>query len=170
MHPELQLAQDWIVAATIATEVPPEPRTSPPSTVAFTAPMIIAAQQAVAEVIWNRTKDPRFPNTPVAVVLSPLQFSAVMRGLSAKALGHKDIWLGALEGSWCPQHVEDCLTIWRMVKSNSAATPVVPIVPGACWYYSPVSMRPAFTAPAWAAGKTEIIAPVISGDYFRFFK
>lgn len=167
---ELEIAQDMLVAATIATEVPPNPVTTPPSTVPFTAAMIIAAQQAVAEVIYNRTQDPRFPNTPAGVVLQPKQFSAVMRGLSAAALGHKDIWAGALAGTWCPDHVAECLNAWRIVKSNSVATPVVPVVPRALYYYSPVSMRPAMSKPSWAARLTVIPCSAIAADYFTFYR
>lgn len=159
-------AEDWIVAATIATEVPPAPVTSSNSKETFTAAMILAAQQAVAEVILHRSKDPRFPHTPTEVVLQPKQFSAVMRGLSAAALGHKDIWSGAVAGSWFPVHVEECLDAWRRVRMGA----VPALVPGALYYYSPVSMRPPLSAPDWAAALTPVLCSSISSDYFRFFR
>jgi hypothetical protein len=160
-----EVAEDWVVAATIATEVPPVPTKHAASKDLFTAGMILAAQQAVAEVMFNRQQDKRFPKTAMGVVLAPKQFSAVMRGLSAAALGHHDIWLGAMEGSWFPQHVAECLAMWRRVKARE----VTPLVPYALWYFSPVSMRPALSSPSWVTGKTAVPCTAISGDYFRFF-
>lgn len=162
-------AEEWLVAATIATEVPPAPVHSSASATTFTAPMIIAAQQAVAEVIANRVAHPSFPKTAVGVVLQPKQFSAVMRGLSAAALGHRDIWADAVAGLWFLPHVEECLAAWRRVQETRRTNHGVALVGAALWYYSPVSMNPPTRVPDWAASKKPVACPQIASDYFRFF-
>jgi len=159
-------AEEWIVAVTIATEVPPTPTKSVNSQETFTAAMIMAAQQAVAEVILTRARDPRFPHSAAGVVLQPRQFSAVMRGLTAAALGHKDIWLEGMAGEWFPQHVEECLSTWRRVAAGKAT----PLVKGATHYYSPVSMKPPLSAPSWVSPMTPVVCAGVSSDYFRFFR
>ena len=158
-------AEDWVVAATIATEVPPSPVLKSPSTTLFSQAMIIAAQHAVAEVIANRLAASGFPKTAMGVVLGPKQFSAVMRGLSAGALGHRDIWADAMAGVWFPVHVEECLEAWRHVRKGA----FTPLVPGALHYFSPVSMSPPMSVPAWLSGKARIPCPSVHSDYFRFY-
>jgi cell wall hydrolase len=143
---DLRLGRDYIVACVVATEVPPTP------TAAFTAEMIPLALRAVCDVIRNRAQDPAFPKTAVEVVLQPNQFSAVCR---------QDYWRRAMAGTWFPQHVAAALVAWREVLS-----PVLPA--GVCWYYSPVSMEPVDTAPAWIAGKEEVVVDGLSREYFRF--
>lgn len=164
-------AEEWLVAATIATEVPPTPLRSPNSKEQFTAEMIMPAQQAVAEVIAHRVADPRFPKSPLAVVLQLKQFSGVLRGLSLSDVGHRDIWLEAVDGQWFPQHVAECLQAWRRVCewARTSATGN-PLVPGALWYYSPVSMLPAGRVPGWALGKTPVPCTWVAADYFRFYR
>ena len=141
------IGQDFVVAAVVATEVPPQP------TDGFSVDMIPTAIRAVCDVIRNRVMDPRFPKTPVEVVLQPGQFSAVCR---------QAYWRKAMAGTWFPAHVAGCLAAWR--------EPVSGLTGGALWYYSPVSMIPPGSAPSWAAGRLEIIVPGVSGDYFRFYK
>lgn len=161
-------ASEWIVAATIATEVPPAPVQSSASKVPFTQSMILAAQQAVAEVIANRVADPRFPNTAVNVVLQPKQFSGTLRGLAS--IPKRDIWADALAGTWFPTHVQECLLAWRRVLEMLRTGQDRRLVPGALWYYSPVSMEPPFRVPDWAPPKTAVPCEIIASDYFRFYR
>ena len=137
---------DYVVACVIATEVPPKP------TGEFTAPMIPVAIRAVADVIRNRVKDSRFPDTAVEVVLQPKQFSAVCR---------EAYWRAAMAGGWFPGHVASCLKIW---EANQP-----PLAIGALYYYSPVTMVPPHRVPSWVAGLDEVLVPGIHRDYFRFY-
>lgn len=142
-----QEGQDFVVAAVIATEVPPFPKDD------FTAAMIPLARQAVGDVIRNRVADGRWGNTAVEVVLAPRQFSAVCS---------QDYWRKALAGKWCPDHVASCLASWQ----NPGDT----LAPSALFYYSPVSMNPPMSSPSWAAGKTEVLVDGLSRDFFRFYR
>jgi len=145
---DFAVGQDYVVACTVATEVPPTPTTN------FSAEMIVLAIRAVCDVIRNRVADAAFPNTAVEVVLQPRQFSAVC---------HDEYWRKALAGKWFPRHVASCLAAWRYVVAP-------PVVPGALWYFSPISMEPPGREPTWLAGKEEIIVPKLNPHYFRFFK
>lgn len=139
--------QDWVVAVVIATEVPPKAMGN------FFESMIPTAIQAVSDVIRNRVASPLFPNTPVEVVLQKHQFSAVCS---------QDYWVRAMAGLWQPSHVDHCLSIWQANNAKVAGD--------ALYYYSPVSMNPPFSQPTWLVGKTEVIVPNLSKDYFRFYK
>jgi cell wall hydrolase len=149
-------AHDLIVAATIATEVPP--RAVPAAN--FTDAMVPIALRAVAEVIRNRARRGTFGGPlPVDVVLAPKQFSAVCR---------EDYWREAIAGRWVPMHLVRALDAWRGLRNQ----PVGPDVlgPDATHYYSPVSMIPQWSAPAWAARMTEIVVPQIDPKSFRWYK
>lgn len=161
-------AEEWIVACTIASEVPPSPMQSSASTEMFTSSMVLAAQQAVAEVIANRVAAPGFPKSPVAVVLAPKQFSATLRGLPVPK--HRDIWADAIAGTWFPQHVQECLQAWRRVVEMNRTGHDARLVPGALYYYSPVSMVPVMRVPDWATGKKVVPCEVIAEDYFKFYR
>jgi spore germination cell wall hydrolase CwlJ-like protein len=139
---------DYVVAVVVATEVPP------PGTVAgFTDDMVPVALQAVCDVIRNRVANPEFPNTAVQVVLQPKQFSAVCR---------EDYWIRAMAGEWEAAHVALALATWQ---ANGTA-----VAPGACWYYSPISMKPPGSQPSWITGKVEVLVPGLDRWYFRFYK
>jgi len=152
--------EECLVAATIATEVPPNP------TGAFTAEMIPLAIRAVAEVMDNRTRAPQFAKTALGVVLQPKQFSGVMRGITAAALGHRDIWLDAVSGAWKPDHVARCLAEWRRLARN----PEPRLAPGALFYYSPSGMIPKGRVPDWVANLTPVPLVGVSEEFFRFFR
>lgn len=139
--------QDYVVACVIATEVPPVPQGS------FTNDMIPLALRCVADVIRNRVASPDFPHTAVEVVLQKNQFSAVCR---------EDYWRRAMAGLWQPRHVDLAMKIWQ------ARQPTV--VPEALWYYSPISMVPKDSEPSWLSGKTEVLVPTLSREYFRFYR
>lgn len=141
-------AANYLVACTIATEVPPRPEGT------FTKPMIELAARAVAEVIRNRAADPHFPDSPVAVVLQHNQFSAVCR---------EDYWRRAVAGNWFPAHVALCLQVWLETYYDLVA-------PGALYYYSPVSMQPPGSVPSWAGKLERVTTDKIDDNYFRFFK
>lgn len=142
-----QAGKDWIVAATVATEVPP------PGTTALDDASVALARQAVCNVIRARVTSGRFPNDPVLVVLQPKQFSAVCT---------QDYWRNACAGLWCPSHVAACLAEWQGSTGNAAA--------GALWYYSPISMIPKDAEPVWVPGKTEILVPGLDREFFRFYQ
>lgn len=161
--------EDWIVACTIATEVPPSPVRSAASQEMFTSAMILAAQQAVAEVIWNRLATPGYPKTAAGVVLQPKQFSGTLRGLPAPKNG-KDMWADAIAGTWFPQHVRECYVAWRRVIEMNRTGHDLRLVPGALYYYSPVSMEPAFKEPSWLPGLKLVPCESVSSDYFRFYR
>ncbi len=148
-----QSTRDILVAATIATEVPPVHRRDEilGITYEFTTEMIPLAIAAVADVIAGRVLNHRFPNDPVAVVLQPKQFSGV----------GKDYWIRAISGHWFPQHVGACLDEWHRQRSYEL---------GALWYYSPVSMIPPMSSPPWVMRLHEVLVPGLSKDYFRFYK
>ena len=144
---DLLTGRDYVVAVTIATEVPPAP------TGEFTSDMIPLAMRAICDVIRNRVADSRFPKTPVEVVLQRNQFSAVCQ---------QDYWRKAMAGTWFPEHVARCLDAWR--------EPIWPHYNARMlWYFSPVSMIPPNSAPTWAAGRTEALIPGIDRQYFRWF-
>lgn len=145
------MSTDLIVAATIATEVPPFPEGS------FTAAMILPAIECVAEVIRRRVASPGFPKTAVEVVLQPHQFSAVRLGNDPD-----NYWLHALAGRWEPSHVQRCLVAWQ-------SPPAADLVPGALWYYSPISMIPRDRVPPHVVGKREVLMPMIDPEWFRWF-
>jgi spore germination cell wall hydrolase CwlJ-like protein len=137
---------DWIVAAVVGTEVPPEP------TGTFTAAMIPIALAAVCDVIANRVASGRFPPNAVEVVLQKNQFSAVCR---------QDYWQLAMAGVWFPSHLAAALAEWQRPRGLTA--------PGALYYYSPISMDPPGAKPSWLAGKTEVLVAGLDTNYFRFF-
>lgn len=143
----LEEGKALIVAAVVATEVPP------PGTSALNDAQVALARQAVCNVIRARATSPTFPNDPVLVVLQPLQFSAVCR---------EDYWRKALAGQWFPEHVLACLQEWNNL-------PPSPVAAGATYYYSPVSMQPPGRVPAWVAGKTEVLVPGLPRYFFRFY-
>ena len=140
--------QDWIVACVVATEVPPKPTGN------FTAPMIPLAIRAVCDVIRNRVGDARFGDNAVSVVLQPKQFSAVCR---------EPYWRDAMAGKWFPHHVQQCLEVWQ-------DNPTGNVVPGAKWYYSPISMVPRWSEPSWVKGLTEVTVEGLDTAYFRFYR
>lgn len=158
-------AEEWIVAVTIATEVPPRPTTNPNSPQPWLAEAIPLAIRAVAEVVATRAKTNGFPNSALGVVLQLKQFSGVLRGLSLKAVGHRDIWLDAVCGIWFPDHVGKCLAEWRRVMRSAER-----IAGGATHYYSPVGMLPPGSKPSWVVGKTLHTVTGVPIDWFSFYR
>jgi len=86
---EQEIGQLYIVAVTVATEVPPD------------APAEEA--MAVIDVIRNRAK--MTGRSLVEIVLAKNQFSAVCR---------EDYWRKAMAGKWLPKHVEKCMDLLKM--------------------------------------------------------
>lgn len=154
MH-DVTEAQRYIVAVTVATEVPPD------------AP--IAEFKAVIDVIRNRaasgkwwgggtvvlSESARRMHVPslLYVVMAKNQFSAVCR---------EDYWRRALAGDWQPRHVARCLAILQTDWPDTTD--------GATHYYSPIGMQPPGCAPSWAAVMRETFPPGVRARYFRFFK
>jgi len=137
---EMQQAHDYLVAVTVATEVPPD------------AP--IEEFKAVIDVIRNRVKAGKWGPLPINVVMAPKQFSAVCR---------EDYWRRAVAGTWFPHHVEKCLALWRSSWAPDTTD-------GATYYYSPISMIPQWSAPSWAASLTEVQVAGTRPTHFKFFK
>ena len=144
--------EEAIVAAVVATEVPPRRMASPvtgkPS---FEEEMIEPAIRAVIDVIRNRVKAPRFPNSATEVVLWPRQFSAV---------GREEYFAKAAAGKWFPQHVERCAQLWREEWPDTTS--------GSLFYWSPVRMEPPGRSPAWADAMDKYVVPGIGSWWFTF--
>jgi hypothetical protein len=153
----MNAAQDFITACVVATEVPPK------GDGIFTDAMVPLSIQAVCEVIRNRVKDFRFPNTAIEVVLQPHQFSAVHLDQDASHDWKLGIFARTLSGLWHPDHVQRCLAEWQNPTNPS-------LVGGATFYYSPVSMSPSGRIPDWVSGLTEVVVPQINNLYFRFYR
>lgn len=158
-------AEEWLVAATIATEVPPVPTRSPYSRDGWPAEAIPLAIRAVAEVIAERVTRDGFPDAPLGVVLQVKQFSGVLRGVTLRQVGHRDIWLDAVTGSWFPGHVGRCLAEWRRLARSAER-----IAGGATHYYSPVSMLPPGSTPRWAVDMEPVAVIGVPADWFSFFR
>lgn len=156
--------EEWLVAATIATEVPPSPA-SKPGFAPWTAEAIPLAIRAVAEVIAARVGKSGFAQRPLGVVLQVKQFSGVLRGLRLTDVGHRDIWLDAVSGLWFPDHVSRCLAEWRRTERSEAR-----IAGGATHYYSPVGMLPPGSKPQWAVSMPQVSVAGVPADWFSFYR
>lgn len=141
-------ARRYIVAVTVATEVPPD------------AP--IEEFKAVIDVMRNRAASGRWSmragrrtdaQALVHVVLSKNQFSAVCR---------EGYWRRAMAGDWQPRHVARCFDL--------VATDWPDTTDGATHYYSPIGMIPPSRVPLWQPGMRETFPPGVRALYFRFFK
>lgn len=117
-------------------------------------------------MVANRRASPQFPKTALGVVLQPKQFSGVLRGVTLGQVGHRDFWVEAVLGEWFPEHVSRCLHEWRRVQRSEEGR----VVPGALYYYSPVSMNPPHRVPTWAASLQPVALAGVEQDYFRFFR
>lgn len=146
------ITDETLIAATIATEVPPF------AVGKFTDGMIPLALNAVADCIRNRAlAGDAFGRTARAVVLAPKQFSAVLR---------EEYWFKAVLGLWQPSHVEEARQHWRSIVAGPAhAVGDRKIL----WYYSPISMVPKYSEPSWVKNLIEVPRPGIDRDYFRFY-
>jgi len=107
--------------------------------------------RGVIDVMRNRAKSRGL--SLVEVVLQKNQFSAVCR---------EDYWRKAMAGKWMPAHVERCYSWIRRDWPDSTQ--------GAEFYYSPISMVPVNSAPAWAAKMKEVEVVGVRQSYFRFFR
>lgn len=148
----MTITADRLVAATIASEVPP------PGTTKFTPDQIALARLLVAEVIYHRVKYQKWGDTAYSVITARLQFSAVLR---------EPYWFKAVLGDWFPGHVDACAAAWAAVNvpGYSFKLPALTLN-----YYSPVSMVPAGAVPPWVPGLVEVIVPELDRDYFRFYR
>lgn len=108
--------------------------------------------KAVIDVMRNRAKRSNNIGDLVSVVLAKNQFSAVCR---------EDYWRKAMAGKWLPQHVDKCV---ELVKQSWEDT-----TDGATYYYSPVSMIPKWSAPAWAERFIEKEVKGVRKEFFRFY-
>lgn len=145
------ITDETLIAATIATEVPPF------AVGKFTDGMIPLALNAVADCIRNRAlAGDAFGRTARAVVLAPKQFSAVLR---------EEYWFKAVLGLWQPGHVEEARKAWLKYARSLPPQGERRVL----WYYSPISMVPKYSEPSWVKNLIEVPRPGIDRDYFRFY-
>ena len=148
----MTISVNRLIAATIASEVPP------PGTTKFTPDQIALARLLVAEVISHRAKTNRWGVNAYDVITARLQFSAVLR---------EEYWFKAVLGEWFPGHVDACEAAWEKVSAPGYSY-VLPTF--ALNYYSPISMKPAGAVPPWVKGLIEVPVPGLDPDYFRFYR
>jgi len=106
-------------------------------------------QQAVAHVILNRARDPRWPSSVSEVALQPKQFSAWNKGSGGNA--HVNIGPGS------PAYEAAGAQVDAVLSGQSAD-----VTGGATHYWSPAGMEKHvadgeqnYTVPRWAAAETE---------------
>jgi hypothetical protein len=143
-----------LIAATIASEVPP------PGTTKFTPDQIALARLLVAEVIHARALSQKWGHAgdAYAVITARLQFSAVLR---------EEYWFKAVLGDWFPGHVDACAAAWDQVNAPNYSFKLPTSVLN---YYSPISMKPAGAVPPWVPGLVEVTVDGLDRDYFRFYR
>jgi len=138
----------------------------------------------IAWVLRYRVASPRFPNTMKEVVLQKRQFSAWNPWTHGKFKGkfpQEEIWHemwktldqttreklypvalmcatfiigGTGPSSLAEAKVGTMTTVYAPAPSWQA-----PFGPEVCWYYSPISMIPAGTAPSWAVKARRTFTP-----------
>jgi hypothetical protein len=136
----------------------------------------------IAWVLRYRVASPRFPDTMQGVVLQERQFSAWNPWTHGRFKGkfpQEEIWhelwktldqqtqeklypvaldcaLNVLGGD---QGYSSPIIPAGLTNSKPAPSWSAPFGPEVCWYYSPVSMVPAMTAPTWAATARRTFTP-----------
>lgn len=146
------ITQVRLVAATIASEVPP------PGTTKFTPAQIDLARLLVAEVILHRMQSQKWGVSAYDVITARMQFSAVLR---------EAYWFKAVLGDWFPGHVDACQKAWETVTAPGYS---FKLPASTLNYYSPVSMVPVGSSPPWAKALVEVTVDGMDRDYFRFFR
>ena len=137
-----KLANLYDVAVVVATEVPPYSDTP------------IEEYKAVIDIVRNRVKHPKYPDTLLQVVWQKNQFSAVFR---------EPYWLKATEGKWFAHHVEKCMALLQSEWPDTTD--------GATMYYSPISMKPVNSKPQWDfTNLEEVDVDGVRKDHFRFYR
>lgn len=136
--------QDYLVAVTVATEIPPARTDEAGPEVEI---------EAVIDVVRNRAR--LWGQSPAEVVLARRQFSGVCQ----------EYWKRALAGQWFPAHVGRCYALWLdRFRFN-----VPDITHGCTHYYSPIGMKPPGRVPRFAQLGTEVVIPGVRRTHFRFF-
>lgn len=114
----------------------------------------------IAQVIENRRKTGRWGQTYRTVVLAPMQFSAFNPWTKRHAADNfPDLHVFAMVGG-----NESVLLLMRAAaliadNSNPQDSFSLVISPTTLHYYSPVSMKPAGSKPAWAASAKRLYTP-----------
>ncbi|HKV10722.1 MAG TPA: cell wall hydrolase [Thermoanaerobaculia bacterium] len=115
----------------------------------------------IAWVIRNRVESARYPETYRGVVLQPKQFSyfnALTAGPENRSL--ELIWTEAMKGyagDIYRRHSEELTACARAVIQ--APNWRRPFGPDVMHYYSPISMKPRGSAPAWAPKAKRLFTP-----------
>jgi hypothetical protein len=120
---------------------------------------------AIAQVIENRRRTGRWGSTYKSVCLAPMQFSA-FNGLTGK--GVRPETLGA--AAWTRMAKEESLLLVvhaavmtyghsDNLNQHSATVFTGMITPATLHYWSPVSMHPTGSKPAWAGSAKRVYCP-----------
>lgn len=111
-------------------------------------------------VIRNRVKAERYPDTYRGVVLQPKQFSyfnALTTGPENRSLDL--IWIEAMKG-YAGRIYRERPAVHACAERVLRAQPFeAPFGPDVQHYYSPVSMKPLGSAPAWAPKAKRLFTP-----------
>ena len=111
----------------------------------------------IAQVIYNRVRSPKFPDTVCKVILQPYQFSAF----------NDDEGFDDVVAGWGPGTIQAAVACAQWVSySNIQQLPILP--PTVLHFWSPQSMQPRWSAPSWASGMKWIVPPGIDSRRFIF--
>jgi hypothetical protein len=112
----------------------------------------------IAQVIYNRVRSPRYPDTAVEVILQPMQFSAFNQ--YRRDLAKRAIWKA------CAFRQDEILLAYaidhaaRMVEADAEGQRIsADITPNTYHYWSPVSMVPKGRQPAWVSSASWLYTP-----------
>lgn len=124
----------------------------------------------ISEVIDNRVLSPRYPNSVRDVVLQPKQFSAFNawtgKKTTATAIGYRGLYNEVFDAhvgdaALLALAVEDviCAFGWGRWGKHGVIVDPVEFPSSVLHYYSPISMKPKGSAPAWAKQAKRLFTP-----------
>lgn len=73
---------------------------------------------------------------------------------------------GMVENAYDRKVLQECMQVVIPIYEGKEAD----ITGGCTYFYSPISMNPPGSAPAWAKEKTEVTIVGVDPRYFRFYK
>ena len=120
--------------------------------------------KAVSNIIMNRTYSSHFPDTVTEVIQEPYAFSAYedQSPEYIKAINYLEN--RAYGNELYEEVISVAVAIYRGDDSND-------ITQGSTFYFSPVSMDPVGSVPAWTSnGLEEIYIDSIDSNDFRFYR
>lgn len=135
----------------------------------------VEEQECVLWVIRNRVESPRFPNTYEGVILQPKQFSAFNPYTTGAVRSH---WPPEMRQAYAERVFDDvsgyrCRLLLASVhlaekvlnlprhppRQEETLEPDNGLSSDVLHYYSPVSMEPPGSAPAWAKSAKRLFTP-----------